>query len=90
MTRYYGEAGGLKVDNNAEYDFLQQFKKEHNLPYNLTISKDTDNQIIYGATSIPTAVLIDRRGIIRYIESGASADKEEQLRAMIEKLLAEK
>jgi thiol-disulfide isomerase/thioredoxin len=90
LTRYYGEAEGAKVDNLAELDFLRRFKKNYNLPYDFLVSKDTTNQITYGATSIPTTVLIDRRGIIRYIETGASADKEEQLRAMIEKLLAEK
>ena len=90
LTRYYGEADGMKVDNNGEYAYLQQFKKQYNLPYDLLISKDTTNQITYGATSIPTTVLIDRKGIIRYVETGASADKEEALRAMIEKLLAEK
>jgi thiol-disulfide isomerase/thioredoxin len=90
LTRYYGEAEGAKVDNIAEYDYLQRFKKNYNLPYDFLISKDTTNQITYGATSIPTTVLIDRKGIIRYIDTGTSAGKEEELRAMIEKLLAEK
>lgn len=90
LTRYYGEADGIKVDNAAEYEYLQRFRKEYNLPYDFLVSKDTTNQITYGATSIPTTVLIDRKGIIRYIETGTSADKEESLRAMIEKLLAEK
>lgn len=90
LTRYYGEAEGAKVDNNAEYDFLQRFKKANNLPYDFAISKDTTNQITYGATSLPTTVLIDRKGIIRYIETGTGAGKEEEIRATIEKLLAEK
>jgi hypothetical protein len=45
---------------------------------------------MYQAMSIPTAVLIDRKGIIRYLETGTSRGREEEIREMIVKLLAEK
>jgi hypothetical protein len=60
------------------------------LPYDFVVAKDNSNQIIYGAGAIPTAVLIDRKGVIRYIEIGTSRSREEEIRAEIEKLLAEK
>jgi thiol-disulfide isomerase/thioredoxin len=88
VTRYYGTAEGKKVDDAAELDFLSRFRKSHNLPYDFVIGKDLSNQIIYGATSLPTTVLIDRQGVIRYIETGAG--KEEEIRKTIERLLAEK
>jgi peroxiredoxin len=44
----------------------------------------------YGASAIPTTVLIDRKGIVRYIEAGNSEIREEEIRKEIEKLLAEK
>jgi thiol-disulfide isomerase/thioredoxin len=90
LTRYYGEVQGEEADNKTEIDFLSRFKKENNLSYDLVLSKDTTNQITYGATSIPTTVLIDRKGIVRYVETGASPEKELEVRRMIEKLLAEK
>lgn len=90
LTRYYGEVEGDKANKNIEYDFLQRFKKTNNLPYDFVVSKDTTNQITYGANSIPTTVLIDRKGIIRYVETGIGAAKEEEVRLLIEKLLAEK
>jgi thiol-disulfide isomerase/thioredoxin len=90
ITRYYGQAEGVKVDDNAEFAFLQRFKQENRLPYDFAVAKDNSNQTTYGASSIPTTVLIDRKGIVRYIETGTSASKEEELRSMIEKLLAEK
>ncbi len=34
--------------------------------------------------------MIDRKGVIRYIETGSSATREEEIRSEIEKLLAEK
>ena len=90
VTKYYGEAEGVKVDNAAEIDFLNRFKKSERLPYDFVVAKDNANQQIYGATAIPTAVLIDRKGIVRYIETGSSDSREEEIREMIEKLLAEK
>ncbi len=90
VTKYQGEAEGVPVDAATEIEYLQRFRKTQRLPYDFVVAKDNSNQSNYGAGSIPTAVLIDRRGIIRYIESGTSASREEELRQEIVKLLAEK
>lgn len=90
VTKYHGEAEGFPVDNAAELDFLQRFKKAQRLPYDFVVARDNTNQTAYGAGAIPTHVLIDRKGVIRYIETGTSASREEEIRAEIEKLLAEK
>jgi thiol-disulfide isomerase/thioredoxin len=90
VTKYHGEAEGFSVDKATEVEFLQRFKKAHRLPYDFVVAKDNANQQTYGAGAIPTAVLIDRKGIVRYIETGSSASREEEIRLEIEKLLAEK
>lgn len=90
VTRYYGEADGMIVDLSHEIEYLKKFKKTYALPYDFVVGKDQSIQFLYGATSLPTAVLIDRKGIIRYIETGTSPVRLEQLRAMTMKLLAEK
>jgi thiol-disulfide isomerase/thioredoxin len=90
VTKYHGEAEGFPVDNAAEIDFLQRFKKAQRLPYDFVVARDNTNQTAYGAGAIPTHVLIDRKGVIRYMETGTSASREEEIRAEIEKLLAEK
>jgi thiol-disulfide isomerase/thioredoxin len=90
VTKYQGVAEGLPADNQAEIEFLQRFRKAQRLPYDFVVAKDNTNQITYGAGAIPTAVLIDRKGIIRYIETGSSQSREEEIRREIEKLLAEK
>lgn len=90
VTKYQGEAEGARVDNAAEIEFLQRFKKSHRLAYDFVVAKDNTNQVTYGAGAIPTAVLIDRKGVIRYIETGTSPSREEEIRVEIEKLLAEK
>jgi len=89
VTRYYGKTISDEVKDDAgEIEFLQKFKKENNLPYDFVVGKDLTNQIIYGATNLPTTVIIDRKGIVRYAEAGAG--KEADIQRTIEKLLAEK
>jgi thiol-disulfide isomerase/thioredoxin len=90
MTRYYGEAQGMADDPAAETALLQNFRKTYNLPYDFVVSKGQANQLNYGATSLPTTILIDRKGVIRYLETGTSASREQEIQTEIEKLLAEK
>lgn len=88
VTRYYGTAAGVQVSDAAEFAYLQKFKKEQDLPYDFVIGKNMDNQINYGALSLPTVALIDRRGKLRYIEIGSN--KETELEKTLLKLLREK
>ena len=90
VTRYYGRAEGVDVDKEHEIAFLKRFKVQHNLPYDFVLTRNLDAQQLYNATSLPTAALIDRKGVIRYIESGTNPARIEEMRAMALKLLAEK
>ncbi len=89
VTRYYGQAEGYKADEKAELAFLKKFKTQYGLPYSFAVAKDQTNQIMYGAKGIPTAVLIDRKGKVRYIEIGSSQSREKEILEQIEILLAE-
>ncbi len=88
MTRYYGEAEGFSVDNDSEVAFLQRFKRTQRLPYPFAVAKNEANQRAYAAEAIPTMVLIDKKGVIRFIKTGAGQQTSE-VQALIEKLLAE-
>lgn len=90
VTRYFGEVLGEKAGTLAETEYLANFRKKYNLPYDIVIAKEQTNQTNYGAKALPTTVLIDRRGIVRYVETGASESRMEEIRREIEKLLAEK
>lgn len=90
VTRYYGAENGLPADNMSELIFMKSFRQRQGLPYDFVVAKDQSMQLLYGATSLPTAVLIDRKGVIRYIEPGTSSTRLEQMREMIVKLIAEK
>jgi thiol-disulfide isomerase/thioredoxin len=89
LTRYYGKTAGF--ENEAEEaGFITETKRKNRVPYDFVIAKDALNNHNYGADGMPTTVLIDRKGVIRYIDSGTSLGREEEVRKMIEKLLAEK
>ncbi len=88
-TRYYGDEVGAKTPDE-EIELLKAFRAKYALPYDFVVAKDQILQNLYGATALPTAVLIDRKGIIRYIETGTGPTRLEEMRAMIVKLLAEK
>lgn len=90
VTRYYGRADGSSVDNQTEIEFLKRFRVKHDLPYDFVVAKDQQAQLQYAATALPTAVLIDRKGIIRYVETGSSSSRLDEMRQMVVKLLAER
>ena len=90
VTRYYGQADGLPADPADELLFLKRFREKEGLMYEILVAADQRSQIRYGATALPTAILIDRKGIIRYIEPGTSTSRIAEMHAMILKLLAEK
>jgi len=89
FTRYYGQGEGRPVTEPEELAMLQRFKTKHKLPYDFVVGKDQSTQILYGATALPTAVLIDRKGVVRYIEAGTSSSRLVEMREMILKLLSE-
>lgn len=89
VTRYYGEVRGLPADKESELAYLKRFRATHNLPYDFVVMDNQSMQLTYGATSLPTAVLIDRKGIVRYIEAGTSSARLRDLRDAIERLIAE-
>jgi len=90
VTRYYGVANGRNIDEPGELSFLKAFVKTQRLPYDSVVSKENDNHAYYGANTLPTAVLIDRKGIVRYITAGTNSTRDDETLKMIETLLAEK
>lgn len=90
VTRYYGTIEGVAADIPSELEYLKQFRAKQKLPYDIVVGADQTSQFLYAATTLPTAVIIDRKGVIRYLESGSSPERNEQMREMLLKILAEK
>ncbi len=90
MTRYYGRGEGSPMDEATEIEFLKRFKEKQRLPYDFVVARGQAAQFQYAATGLPTAVLIDRKGVVRYIESGTNPTRIEEMREVMLRLLAEK
>jgi thiol-disulfide isomerase/thioredoxin len=88
VTGFTGSVEGDQATETEELGFLRRFKKEYELEYDFVIGRNFDNQKIYGADSIPTTIIIDRKGIVRYAEAGAG--REPEIEREIVRLLAEK
>ncbi|QQS32417.1 MAG: TlpA family protein disulfide reductase [Acidobacteriota bacterium] len=89
ITRIYGESYGLPPDPAEQLAFLKNFREKERLPYDFVVMRDISAHAMYGATALPHAVLVDRKGKIRYIETGTSPLRMSQMQAAVEKLIAE-
>jgi len=89
LTRYYDSAQGRGTPAE-ELETLRQFKKKLGATYGFAVADSDRTALSYGVTSIPTAVMIDRRGTLRYINVGVSETNETELNTVIKKLLDEK
>lgn len=89
VTRFYGEANGVKMNKQKEIEFLTGFRVKQGIPYGFAVADGQANQIYYGAMGLPTTVLIDRNGIVRYVETGTSEGRELEVLGMIKILLEE-
>jgi hypothetical protein len=73
-----------------ELAFLESFKKKYELPYPFAVAGNDVDGINYAVAAIPTTVLIDRKGVVRYLGTGVGGGNEARVESLIEKLLNEK
>lgn len=90
INNKYGKQGlqvlGLSLDEDKDdlVDFITP--KKVNYPVALA---DEELQTKYGLRSIPTLVIIDKKGVVAEVFLGLSDDSAKNLEATIKKLLAE-
>ena len=79
---------GVSVDEKAE-DMAGFLKKT---PVTFSTVRDAGKKLVAAANvaTMPTTVIVDRKGKIQHIHSGFRKGDDAKLRAVIEKLLAEK
>jgi thiol-disulfide isomerase/thioredoxin len=88
VTRYYGSAEGFGADAETELAYLQKIKRTNRLPFPTVIAKGLVNHERYSVQGLPTVILIDRKGVIRYVGTGTKGEDTE-LEKTIKKLLLE-
>jgi thiol-disulfide isomerase/thioredoxin len=90
LTEYRNTVNGRRVRTPQEVGELRNFKRGARLPFGFAVADTTATADAYGVTTIPVAVLIDRRGVVRFLNVGAHDTDIEELHQMIVRLLDEK
>jgi thiol-disulfide isomerase/thioredoxin len=90
VTQYFGEGDGRSMKPAEELSYLRLFKNRHRLLYGFAISDTEENNLSYGVSAFPSAFLLDRKGVVRFITIGGSAIEGKVMEEMIQKLLDEK
>jgi thiol-disulfide isomerase/thioredoxin len=89
LTEFEGEADGRAMTRAEETEFLRRFKRKQSIGYGFGVEDGKETARSYGVVSIPTTVLIDRRGRVRLLTISASDFEEDALASMVKKLLDE-
>jgi thiol-disulfide isomerase/thioredoxin len=89
LNEFEGNIKGEPATRAQELEYFRQFKRRMNVAYDFAVAADARNDGPYGVAGLPTAVLIDRRGRVRFLTIGASEQEAELMKQMILKLLDE-
>ena len=89
LNEFEGNIEGREATHAEELEYFRQFKRRMNVSYDFAVAADAENDRAFGVSSLPTGVLIDRRGRVRLLTIGASEVEAELLRKTVLKLLDE-
>jgi thiol-disulfide isomerase/thioredoxin len=71
VTRHYMAYGGTAETVQEELQLMRATLAEHDLSFAVGVAPDEKMQATYGANGLPTCILIDRGGVVRYAGPGA-------------------
>lgn len=86
ITRHYMAYGGTEEAMAKELQLMTGTVNEHGVSFPVGVAEDERLQAIYGANGLPTAILIDRQGVVRYAGPGG---EDREFEEILEKCLAE-
>ena len=89
LNEFEGHIKGEPATRAQELEYFRQFKRRMNVSYDFAVAADASNAVPFGVSGLPTAVLIDRRGRVRFLTIGASDIEAELLKTMVVRLLDE-
>ena len=81
------EVIAINLDETKED--AEQFLQNHKINFTVAVNPDNQCPNNYGVLAMPSSYIIDRQGKIRFIQLGFHTEEKAELRAKIEKLLAE-
>ncbi len=96
LSKQFGKQGlavvGMSVDDSRSVGLVKPFMKHFGVTYTVTASPQQNGraQYAYRVSGIPSQFLIDKKGIVRWSQSGFSPNEGQELAPMIKRLLAQK
>ena len=70
LTRHYMAYGGTDESRIEERGLILQMVNQHQVGFRVGIAEDERLQAVFGANGLPTMVLVDRKGIVKYAGPG--------------------
>jgi len=70
LTRHYLAYRGTAESMTEELELMRKMVNQHSVNFHVGVAEDEQLQTVFGANGLPTVVLIDRAGIVRYIGAG--------------------
>jgi thiol-disulfide isomerase/thioredoxin len=70
VTRHYLAFGGPEESKTEELTLIRAMVEEFGVNFRVGVAEDERLQSIYGANGLPTVVLLDRQGVVRYAGPG--------------------
>jgi len=70
ITRHYMAYGATAESKQEELQLMDTTVTNHGVSFAVGVAEDESLQATYGANGLPTAILIDRRGVVRYAGPG--------------------
>jgi len=78
----------LSIDQREQAEQVSHFIKAKNYGFHVLLDSEGDVGNLYGVRGIPTLILVDKKGVIQWLQVGNSGD-EQALTREVERLLKE-
>jgi peroxiredoxin len=91
LYQKYGELGFTLLGVNVEQDSAEAQRMLHDTPVTFPILFDTQNQVskLYDVTAMPSTVIVDRDGNVRFVHKGYQPGYEDEYQTQIRTLVRE-
>lgn len=91
MYQKYGELGFTLLGVNVEQDSADAQRMLHETPVTFPILFDTQNVVskLYDVTAMPSTVIVDRDGNVRYVHKGYQPGYENEYQTQVRALVKE-
>jgi thiol-disulfide isomerase/thioredoxin len=84
ITRHYMAYGSTEESMVEELQLMRAMVTDHGAGFAVGVAEDERLQASYGATGLPTVVLIDRKGIVRHAGPGGDPGFDERVQQWLD------